>query len=195
MLDIENYRTNNSLFICCVSPTINDIIHTQNSIKYSEQLYTNNIYLKRDIVYDEKDPSTWNSDQLKENIIKLTKHFVDPNILCQDCNGKMLLDIAENEFIRRCQLFNLDGMAAKQFYTKYWSLYVDARTKKRKEKITESQYKKEMRILKELNDNSHCDMDINELTQIVNKDNKIKEIKNKKMLNQNVNNNNIMQVV
>jgi len=33
MLDIENYRTNNSLFICCVSPTINDLIHTQNSIK------------------------------------------------------------------------------------------------------------------------------------------------------------------
>jgi len=71
---------------------------------------------------------------------------------------------------------------------------VDARTKKRKEKITESNYKKEMRILKELNSNNESDMNVCDLTDIMNKDIKIKEIKNKRIINNNVNKS-VMQVV
>lgn len=51
-----------------------------------------------------------------------------------------------------------------------------------------------MRILKELNSNNESDMNVCDLTDIMNKDIKIKEIKNKRIINNNVNKS-VMQVV
>lgn len=61
------------------------------------------------------DPTSWNNEQLKLNIVKLTKTKLDVDKLCGSLTGKQLLDVPEAEFLHKCESFGFTGIPAKTF--------------------------------------------------------------------------------
>jgi hypothetical protein len=119
-----------SLFICNVSPNNEDSAHSVSSLKYAEALFTHNTTTLKEKELDVKDPSTWDVaytlQRLQKREPKITEEFLE------GMNGKKLLDVPQNLFMKKLIEIGIGEMKACKIYEWIWGLFIDARAKKKK---------------------------------------------------------------
>jgi kinesin family protein 2/24 len=73
--DINNTQTCKTIVIACINPSILDVAHSKNTLRYAEML---NVPVKKakPRPYDERIPTTWGNNHVQEWIKKNVRYFV-----------------------------------------------------------------------------------------------------------------------
>ncbi|KAJ3020667.1 UNVERIFIED_CONTAM: hypothetical protein HDU68_010072 [Siphonaria sp. JEL0065] len=130
--ELSSRRACKTVVIATLNPNVLDTAHSLNTLRYVSPLKVKVPPLSE--FTSPNDPSTWTNAILQEWVKKTSKH-VDPLILCPVESGKQLLKLPEATFIERClQCPGVTVKSAQAFYSKFWRLVVDGRTKVRREK-------------------------------------------------------------
>lgn len=129
-LETENSRTTMSLFICNCSPNNEDSAHSISSLKYAEALFTHNTTAVKIAELNPKDPSTWDSAYCLQRLQKRDP-IINASFL-EGMNGKNLLDVPQNLFMKKLIELGISEMKACKIYEWFWGLFIDARASKKK---------------------------------------------------------------
>jgi kinesin family protein 2/24 len=125
-------RPTKTAVIACVSPLLQDVRHTANTLRYASLLY---ISPKQRVVLDADpdDPNNWSRETALEALVNLSRgKNKTPEVILPEGDGRALVLIPEADFVARAMQCGFGEKAAKGYYVKVWELVVDARTKTQK---------------------------------------------------------------
>lgn len=126
-----------TVMLATVSPCLADVASSRNTLRYAQNC--------RGIVgqskapeFDEKVPSTWSNEQLREWLVDNAGVLgVDAAVVAPYETGSQLLaTVKEDEFVKRCSLrekCDVDSKKATAVYAKLFQMQVDSRSRRRTE--------------------------------------------------------------
>jgi hypothetical protein len=130
--ELSSTRPTQTVVIAHVSPCATDVAHSLNTLRYVAPLKVKAVKP----AIDPENPATWTHEQAVRWISETYGGKVDPAILCPYESGLQLCKIPEAEYMRRVLLNpGISEKQAKNFYMLLWEMIVDARTRKRQEKM------------------------------------------------------------
>lgn len=119
--------------IACVSPTVNDVKQTVNTLRYAQNLRSqpNNVVIER----DEQNPVLWSRQRALDWLKMVSKGQLEPeDILPEETdNGRVMAQIPQQEFVARAmKAGKLSEEKAEKIYAAVWQQVTDARTRQRR---------------------------------------------------------------
>jgi kinesin family protein 2/24 len=142
--DVNNTQTCKTLVIACINPSILDVVHSKNTLRYAEMLKVP-VPKAKPRPYDERIPTTWENkhvqawitknvgydlkfETLQANNMKSGKPPINPLLLAPRENGLQFCRLQEDEFVGRVLLTpGVKPEQAKLLYYKLWALHIDSR--------------------------------------------------------------------
>ncbi|KAF4625678.1 hypothetical protein G7Y89_g12487 [Cudoniella acicularis] len=126
--DVKNTQTYKTLVIACIAPSILDVAHSKNTLRYAETLKVP-VPKSKPRPFDKRIPTTWTNDHVKEWVKKNSgKPPINPLKLAPKESGIEMCRLNEDEFCRRALLTpGVELERAKLLYFKLWTLHIDSR--------------------------------------------------------------------
>ncbi|OQD80781.1 hypothetical protein PENANT_c033G07249 [Penicillium antarcticum] len=137
--DVNSSRACKTLVIACVAPSMLDVPHSRNTLRYAELLRVH-VPKVKPRPYDALIPTTWSNKHVHEWIRKNSgKPTIDPTKLAPHEDGTQLCKLQLDEFTARATVtVGVRQEQAQKLYIKLWSLHIDSRARLRNEILSGS---------------------------------------------------------
>ena len=133
--ELESRRQCKTVVFACISPSLFDFSHTQNTLRYAAPIKIA-VQSKKCMEIDERNPATWDNQRIKNWLGEKGGPIIDPETICTYETGVQMCRLPEVEFMRRCLLNpKMTEKRAKMLYVKLWKEVIDARTRSKKKKL------------------------------------------------------------